>query len=35
MIIEEVIHDIIDTVVAQEGKSGLQYLDRFGEAVRW
>ena len=33
--IEEVIHDIVDTIVAQEGKKGLQYLDRFGKTVRW
>lgn len=33
--IEEVIHDIVDTILAQEGRRGLQYLDRFGKAVRW
>lgn len=33
--IEEVISDIVDTIVAQEGKRGLQYLDRFGKPVRW
>ena len=33
--IEEVIHDIVDTIVAQEGKTGLHYLDRFGKTVRW
>jgi NAD(P)-dependent dehydrogenase (short-subunit alcohol dehydrogenase family) len=33
--IEDVIHDIVDTIVGQEGKTGLQYLDRFGKPVRW
>ena len=33
--VEEVIGDIVDTIVAQEGKSGLHYLDRFGKPVRW
>jgi NAD(P)-dependent dehydrogenase (short-subunit alcohol dehydrogenase family) len=33
--IEDVIHDIVDTITGQEGKTGLQYLDRFGKAVRW
>ena len=33
--IEEVIGDITDTIVAQEGKTGLRYLDRFGKAIRW
>jgi hypothetical protein len=33
--IEEVIHDIVDTILAQEWKRGLQYLDRFGKTVRW
>ena len=33
--IEEVIGDIVDTIVAQEGKTGLRYLDRFGKSVRW
>lgn len=33
--IEEVIHDIVDTILAQEGRRGLQYLDRFGKTVRW
>jgi len=33
--IEEVIHDIVDTITCQEGKNGLQYLDRFGKTVRW
>jgi len=33
--VEEVIGDIVDTIVAQEGKTGLQYLDRFGKPVRW
>jgi Dehydrogenases with different specificities (related to short-chain alcohol dehydrogenases) len=33
--IEEVIGDIVDTIVAQEGKAGLRFLDRFGKTVRW
>lgn len=33
--VEEVIEDIVDTIVAQEGKIGLQYLDRFGKSIRW
>jgi NAD(P)-dependent dehydrogenase (short-subunit alcohol dehydrogenase family) len=33
--IEEVIPDIVDTIIAQDGKKGLQYLDRFGKTVRW
>ncbi len=33
--IDEVIGDIVDTIVAQEGKSGLRNLDRFGQPVRW
>ncbi len=33
--IEETIRDIVDTITSQEGKIGLQYLDRFGKVVRW
>ncbi|HEY1773734.1 MAG TPA: SDR family NAD(P)-dependent oxidoreductase [Gammaproteobacteria bacterium] len=33
--IEDVIHDLVDTIIAQEGKTGLRYLDRFGKPVRW
>lgn len=33
--VEETIHDIVDTITGQEGKTGLRYLDRFGKAVRW
>lgn len=33
--IEEVIPSIVDTIIAQEGKTELQYLDRFGKTVRW
>ena len=33
--VDEVIADIVDTIVAQEGKTGLRYLDRFGKSVRW
>lgn len=32
---KEVIQDIVDTILAQEGRRGLQYLDRFGKTVRW
>jgi NAD(P)-dependent dehydrogenase (short-subunit alcohol dehydrogenase family) len=33
--IEEVTPQIVDTLLAQEGKKGLHYLDRFGKTVRW
>lgn len=33
--VEEVIGNIVDTIIAQEGKIGLRYLDRFGKPVRW
>jgi NAD(P)-dependent dehydrogenase (short-subunit alcohol dehydrogenase family) len=33
--VDEVIHDIVDVMIGQEGKAGLQYLDRFGKSVRW
>lgn len=33
--VEEVIVDIVDTIISQEGKAGLRYLDRFGNNVRW
>ncbi len=33
--IEESIPRIVDTITAQAGKSGLQYLDQFGKVVRW
>ncbi len=33
--IEDVIHDIVDTILAQAGKTGLRYLDRFGKPVNW
>jgi len=33
--LDEVIGDIVDTIVAQKGKTGLKYLDRFGKPVRW
>jgi hypothetical protein len=32
---DEVMPALVDTITAQEGKTGLQYLDRFGTAVRW
>lgn len=33
--VDQVISDIVNTLVSQEGKPGLQYLDRFGKSVRW
>ncbi len=33
--LEDVIGDIVDTILAQEGKTGLRYLDRFGKPVHW
>jgi NAD(P)-dependent dehydrogenase (short-subunit alcohol dehydrogenase family) len=33
--VEESIPKIIDVVVAQQGKPGLEYLDRDGNSVRW
>jgi NAD(P)-dependent dehydrogenase (short-subunit alcohol dehydrogenase family) len=33
--VEETIPDIVDTITAQEGRRGLQFLDRFGKTVRW
>jgi len=33
--IKDVIGDIVDTIVSQEGKTGLHYLDRFGKSIRW
>jgi len=33
--IEESIPRVVDTINAQEGKTGLQYLDQFGKVVRW
>ena len=33
--IEEAIPRVVDTIIAQTGKSGLQYLDQFGKVVRW
>ncbi len=33
--IEEAIPRVVETVNAQANKSGLQYLDQFGKAVRW
>ncbi len=33
--VEEVIGDIVDTIVAQDGRVGLRYLDRFGKPVKW
>jgi NAD(P)-dependent dehydrogenase (short-subunit alcohol dehydrogenase family) len=33
--IEEAIPRVVNTIVAQEGKVGLQYLDQFGKVVPW
>jgi NAD(P)-dependent dehydrogenase (short-subunit alcohol dehydrogenase family) len=33
--IEEAIPRVVDTINAQANKSGLQYLDQFGNGVRW
>ena len=33
--IGEAIPQVVDTIIAQSGKMGLQYLDRFGKTVRW
>jgi NAD(P)-dependent dehydrogenase (short-subunit alcohol dehydrogenase family) len=33
--IEESIPRVVDTIMAQAGKSGLQYLDLFGKTVNW
>lgn len=33
--IEEAIPRVVDTIVAQAGKVGLQYLDQFEKVVRW
>ena len=33
--IEEAIPRVVDTINAQANKTGLQYLDQFGKAVRW
>jgi len=33
--IEESIPRVVDTILAQAGKTGLQYLDQFGKVVRW
>jgi NAD(P)-dependent dehydrogenase (short-subunit alcohol dehydrogenase family) len=32
---EETVPDIVDVVIAKQGKPGLDYLDRFGNAVVW
>ncbi|GAA0261172.1 SDR family oxidoreductase [Rhodanobacter caeni] len=32
---EETVPDIVSVVIAKQGKPGLDYLDRFGEAVAW
>jgi NAD(P)-dependent dehydrogenase (short-subunit alcohol dehydrogenase family) len=33
--IEEVMPSIVETITAQDGKRGPQYLDRIGKTVRW
>lgn len=32
--VDEVIDDIVDTIVGQRGKPGFRYLDHFGKVVR-
>jgi NAD(P)-dependent dehydrogenase (short-subunit alcohol dehydrogenase family) len=32
---EETVPDIVNVVIAKQGKPGLEYLDRFGNAVVW
>ena len=32
---EETVPDIVDVIIGKQGKSGLEYLDRFGEVVTW
>ncbi|MGN6327503.1 MAG: SDR family oxidoreductase [Rhodanobacter sp.] len=32
---EETVPDIVNVVIAKQGKPGLEYLDRFGNAVAW
>jgi NAD(P)-dependent dehydrogenase (short-subunit alcohol dehydrogenase family) len=32
---EETVPDIVDVVIAKQGRPGLDYLDRFGGAVAW
>ncbi|KAB0676303.1 SDR family oxidoreductase [Aureimonas leprariae] len=33
--IEETVPSLVDVVLAKRGKPGIQYLDRFGQAVPW
>jgi len=33
--IEEAVPRVVDTINGQAGKNGLQYLNQFGQAVRW
>lgn len=33
--VEEAIPQVVDTLLAQQGKPGLRYLDRFGSPVPW
>ncbi len=33
--VEEAIPRVVDTILAQSGQSGLQFLDQFGKPVRW
>jgi NAD(P)-dependent dehydrogenase (short-subunit alcohol dehydrogenase family) len=33
--VEEAIPRVVETILAQSGKSGLQFLDQFGEEVPW
>ena len=33
--LEDVIPDIVNTMVSRQGENGLSYLDRFGKPIRW
>ena len=33
--VEETIPQIVGTLIAQQGRRGLRYLDRFGKTVPW
>ncbi len=33
--LEETVPAIVDTIIAKRERPGLEYLDRFGQAVAW
>ncbi|NNM54449.1 MAG: SDR family NAD(P)-dependent oxidoreductase [Spirochaetales bacterium] len=33
--LDDVIGNLVDTITSQEGRTGLRFLDRFGNPVRW